>query len=145
MLLSLKKPGRRALTFVELMVSVAILSVIAVSAAALSEGGLRLSKEAELKASLRVVRGAIDRYYEKSFEANPGFDDSRHYPKSLTELVAKKFLRRVPSDPFTGRTDFATISSTDEPGADSTNEENVFDIRSVSDYVALDGTKVSEW
>jgi len=137
--------GASGLTFVELMISVAILAVIAASAAAMSEGGLRVSKETELKATLRAVRNAIDKYYERSFEENPGYADSQHYPKSLTELVDRKILRRVPADPFTGKADYVMISSTDEPGASSTNNENVFDIRSSSEYVALDGTKVSEW
>lgn len=143
--LSAGRFGRRALTFVELMVCVSVISVIAASALALGEAGSRLAREFELKATLRTVRAAIDRYYDRSLENSPALMDNLHYPKSLSELVEKKFLRRLPVDPFTGRSDFRIISSTDEPDASRTNGENVYDIRSSSEYVALDETRVCEW
>ncbi|HOT74507.1 MAG TPA: type II secretion system protein [Candidatus Wallbacteria bacterium] len=136
---------RRALTFVELMICVSVISIIAASAVALGETGSRLAREFELKSVLRIVRTAIDKYYDKSRESSPALMDNLHYPKSLNELVEKKYLRKLPVDPFTGLSDFRTISSTDEPDAIKTNGENLYDIKSSSDYTALDDSKVSQW
>ncbi|HOD40734.1 MAG TPA: prepilin-type N-terminal cleavage/methylation domain-containing protein, partial [Candidatus Wallbacteria bacterium] len=136
---------RRALTFVELMICVSVISIIAVSAMALSETGSRLAREFELKSVLRIVRTAIDKYYDKSREASPALMDNLHYPKNLDELVEKKYLRKLPVDPFTGLSDFRIISSTDEPDAIKTNGENLYDIKSSSDYTALDESKVNQW
>lgn len=141
-----RRPRRRsALTFVELMICVSVISIIAASALALSETGSRLSREFELRSTLRMVRTAIDRYYDRSLENSPALADNLHYPKSLSELVEKKYLRGLPADPFTGRSDFRLISSTDETDSRRTNGENVYDIKSTSEYVALDDSKVSEW
>ncbi len=136
---------RRAVTFVELMICVSVISVIAASALALSETGSRLSREFELKTILRTVRNAIDRYYEISLEKSPALMDKLHYPKNLNELVEKKFLRKLPVDPFTGLSDFRIISSTDEIDSEETNGENVYDIKSSSDYIAVDNSKVNQW
>lgn len=135
----------RALTFVELMICVSVISIIAASALALSETGSRLAREFELRSTLRIVRSAIDRYYDRSIEDSPALADNLHYPKSLSELVEKKYMRGLPVDPFTGRSDFRLISSTDETDSQKTNGENVYDIKSTSEYVALDESKVSEW
>jgi general secretion pathway protein G len=136
---------RRALTFVELMICVSVIAIIAASALALSETGSRLAREFELRSTLRIVRAAIDRYYDRSIQDSPAMADNLHYPKSLSELVEKKYMRGLPADPFTGRSDFRLISSTDETDSRRTNGENVYDIKSTSEYVALDDSKVSEW
>lgn len=134
-----------AVTFVELMICVSVISIIAASALALSETGSRLSREFELKSTLRLVRNAIDRYYDKSLEESPALMDNLHYPKSLNELIEKKYMRKLPLDPFTGSSDFRLISSTDEPDSLKTNGENIYDIKSSSDYTALDNSKVDQW
>lgn len=137
--------SKLAVTFVELMICVSVISIIAASALALSETGSRLSREFELKSTLRLVRSAIDRYYDRSLEESPALMDNLHYPRSLNELVAKKFMRKLPVDPFTGLSDFRLISSTDEPDSLKTDGENIYDIKSSSDYTALDNSKVDQW
>lgn len=136
---------KSGVTFVELMICVSVISIIAASALALSETGSRLSREFELKSTLRLVRNAIDRYYDRSLEESPALADNLHYPKSLNELVDKKFMRKLPVDPFTGLSDFRMISSTDEPDSIKTNGENIYDIKSSSDYTALNNSKVDQW
>jgi general secretion pathway protein G len=56
-----------------------------------------------------------------------------------------KYLRRLPRDPITGSQEWATRSSRDRPDALFSDGINIFDVRSTSDAIALDGTKYSEW
>jgi len=64
---------------------------------------------------------------------------------SVTEEVKKVYLREMPVDPMTGDTKWNLRSSYQEPGASSWDQINVFDIRSTSDDVAMNGEKYSEW
>jgi general secretion pathway protein G len=78
------------------------------------------------------------------------------YPKDLDTLVngvvlkgtatAKyKFLRRLPIDPMTGKADWGMRSMQDDPDSKSWGGEDVFDVHSSSNGVALDGTQYSDW
>ncbi len=128
-----------------------VMSIIAVSALSLCENTVRLEKEFELKAVLRSVRNAVDRYYETSHKIMPDAQEPKKYPKNLEELVQKRYLRQMPVDPFTGKSDFRLISSTDEPDSvtlvfdGETNGDNLYDLKSRSDYEAIDGSEVSKW
>jgi len=56
-----------------------------------------------------------------------------------------RFLRHIPIDPMTGNDDWGLRSMQDDPDSDSWGGQNVFDVYSKSDGVALDGTKYSDW
>ena len=57
-----------------------------------------------------------------------------------------KYLRRLPVDPFTGEREWDTRSSRDPPEALFTDSINIFDVRSKSDKLSLDGeTRYNEW
>ena len=79
--------------------------------------------------------------------------DSQNYPPDLQTLVdgvdvqGKKvrFLRQIPVDPMTGKDDWGLRSMQDDPSSDSWGGQNVFDVFSKSDGMALDGTKYSDW
>jgi general secretion pathway protein G len=79
--------------------------------------------------------------------------DSQNYPPDLQTLVdgvdvqGKKvrFLRHIPIDPITGNDDWGLRSMQDDPTSDSWGGQNVFDVFTKSDGVALDGTKYSDW
>jgi len=76
------------------------------------------------------------------------------YPESLDELVEgveivgqeteRRFLRRIPTDPMT-RDDWELRSYQDDMDATSWGGENVYDIRTSSEGIAIDGTKYAEW
>ena len=62
-----------------------------------------------------------------------------------TEEIKKVYLRELPVDPFTGERDWILRSSYQTKDDDSWDDINVFDVRSASDQVGLNGVKYSEW
>jgi len=70
--------------------------------------------------------------------------------KQATELnqdeeVTKVYLREMPIDPMTGKSDWKLRSSYQDKDTDSWDNINVFDVRSSSDEEGLNGEKYSEW
>ena len=142
------------LTLVELIVTVAILAVLASAAIPLTKLEVKRQKERELRYDLWQMRDAIDRYKDaadrNAFQTKV---DSFGYPPDLQTLVngvdvqGKKvrFLRRIPVDPMTGKDDWGLRSMQDDPDSDSWGGQNVFDVYSKSDGTALDGTKYNTW
>ena len=146
------------LTLVELIVAVAILSVLSLLALPLAKVQVKRERERELRSALREIRTAIDRYKEAAdrniFQVEL---NSEGYPKDLEVLVEGvpmanspdgkmlKFLRRVPRDPMTNSTDWGLRSYQDPPDSTSWGGENVFDVYSKSLGTALDDSRYSEW
>jgi general secretion pathway protein G len=149
------KPGNQAgLTLVELIVTVAILAILASAAVPLARFRAQREKERELRYDLWQMRDAIDHY--KDAADKHAFQiklDSNGYPPELDTLVKGvdaqgkklKFLRRIPVDPMTGKAEWNLRSMQDESNSDSWGGQNVFDIGSKSQATAIDGTKYSDW
>jgi len=152
----------RGFTLVELVITVAIIGLLASVAAPLTETVVRRSKEKELKASLRAIRDAIDAHKDAADSnriSKPAGDSG--YPASLDVLVAGVidrtqaaggriyFLRRMPRDPFadpalTAAQTWGLRSSDSPPDAPQAGKD-VFDVRSLSEGKALDGTLLRDW
>ena len=142
------------LSFVELIIVVTILAILAGAAVPIAKFQVKRQKEKELRRDLWEMRAAIDAY---KFAAMKGGmvtkADSFNYPPDLQTLVdgvdiqskKVKFLRRIPIDPMTGNTDWGLRSNQDEPDSDSFGGQNVFDVYTKSNGTALDGTKYSTW
>lgn len=91
---------RRGFTLIELLVVMAIIATLLSIVAPRYFDHLERAREASLQQSLAVMRDAIDK-----FRADTGV-----YPKDLQELVARRYLRDVPSDPITGkRSDWRSV------------------------------------
>ncbi len=96
-------------TLVELLVVMAIIGLLLSIVAPRYIGTLEHSKETALKQDLAVMREAISNFH----------DDQTRYPESLEELVQKRYLRAIPVDPLTDRSDtWISVYSTnpDEQG-----------------------------
>jgi general secretion pathway protein G len=150
-------------TLIELVITVAIVAVLASVALPLNELAVQRAKEQDLRRALRDIRDAIDAHKQ-------AFDEGRivkrpgesGYPKKLEDLVAgvedqkspKKeriyFLRRIPRDPLSddgtrgpaetwGKRSYA--SPPDEPA----EGEDVFDVFSLSSAKGLNGRPYREW
>ena len=151
---SRRRRGEAGLTLVELIVTVAILAILASAAIPLTRLTVKREKERELRYDLWEMRDAIDHYKDaadrNAFQTKV---DSFNYPPNLQTLVdgvdvqGKKvrFLRRIPVDPMTGKDDWGLRAMQDDPDSDSWGGQNVFDVYSKSDGTALDGTKYNTW
>jgi general secretion pathway protein G len=117
-------------TLIEVLVVLAVLGTLMMLVAPRYMGSLDRSKEVVLKENLAVVRDAIDKHVA----------DTGRYPESLQELVSKRYLRRLPIDPLTDRTDTWLLV----PPADA-KLGGVYDIRSGAAGLASDGTEFRGW
>jgi len=146
--------SQSGLTLVELIITVAIVAILASAAIPIARFQVKRQKEIQLRRDLWEMRDAIDRYYDAA--AKGGIQtkvDSMNYPPDLQTLVdgvdiqdkKVKFLRRIPVDPMTNSTDWGLRSNQDEPDSTSFGGQNVFDVYTKSDGTALDGTKYNTW
>src|SRR5450432_2437830 len=87
--------GTAGFTLVELMIAMLIIGVLAAIAIPSYIASLRSAKEAFLKEDLHVLRQAIDSYTMDKTKA----------PQSLDDLVQSGYLKVIPTDPFTRRSD----------------------------------------
>ena len=148
------RQGERGLTLVELIVTVAILAILASVAYPIARFKIQRQKEQVLRDDLWTMRHAIDKYKDaadrKAFQVSI---DSNGYPPDMDTLVKGvdvqgkkvKFLRQIPVDPMTGKKDWVLRSMQDDPDSDSWGGQDVFDVHSASQGTALDGTKYNTW
>jgi general secretion pathway protein G len=123
---------RRGFTFVEMLIVVSIIGILATIALPSFQTAVIRAKEAALKENLFVLRDVIDQFYS----------DQEKYPSTLADLVEKRYLRRVPADPITGQSDSWTFEyATDEQG----QENGIVDVRSGSEHTGLNGVPYREW
>ena len=144
----------RGVTLVELIVAIALISLLAGAAIPVVRTAIKRERERELRTRLWEMRDAIDRY--KDAADRGAFQiklDSQGYPPDL-ETLAKggdvkgkkiRFLRRIPVDPMTKTADWGLRSMQDSPESTSWGGQSVFDVYSKSTDTALDGTKYQDW
>ncbi len=142
------------LTLVELIITIAILSILASAAVPVARFQVKRQNERQLRRDLWQMRDAIDHYKDAAdMHAFQTKVDSQNYPPDLETLVKGvdvqtkkvKFLRRIPMDPMTGKAEWGLRSMQDDPDSDSYGGQSVFDVYSKSQGTALDGTKYSTW
>ena len=117
-------------TLIELMVVLAIIALLVSLVAPRYVGGVAKAEEAVLKQDLARMREALDRHYA----------DAGRYPDRIEDLVAKRYLRRIPEDPVTGSS--ATWIAV--PPADP-EKGGVYDVRSGAPGAGSDGKPYAQW
>ena len=153
-----RRPGQSGLTLVELIVAAAILALLSTMAVPLTRYRVQRDKERDLRVALREIRHAIDAYKDaadaQKFQIKVGTEG---YPETLEQLVEGvvmsgsadgtkiKFLRRIPIDPMTGSGQTWRTIMEDASQSVNQSEPGIFDVRSGSDKMGLDGTSYSEW
>lgn len=162
------RPARRArqggLTILELVAVLAIMLCVAMVALPLGANAARRWKELQLRRALTTMCAAIDEYHRYAEplgfgSIKPWDPDWEGYPKDLEMLVdgvevtdpkspnPKKvvFLRAIPVDPMTGESTWGFRSYQDDPTSSSWGEQNLYDVYSLSEGTALDGSMYSDW
>jgi general secretion pathway protein G len=154
---SIRKKAERGFTLLELVVTMALMALLASVALPLAQMHAQHLREVELRRDLREIRTAIDHYKDFSDRGLiPVQPDTFGYPPDLETLVKGvpvkgssklryRFLRKIPVDPMTGQADWGLRSMQDDPDSTSWGGENVFDVYSKSNGTALDGTPYSSW
>jgi general secretion pathway protein G len=153
--------GESGLTFIELLVAITVLIVLAMAIIPLKRWDDKRRREEHLRGTLRIMREAIDNYkmYADSGLLVQSDVEQMGYPLSLEEMVegvevgdpaspeAKtvKFLRKIPIDPMTGEQEWGLRSYQDDWDSDDWGGENVYDVYSLSPGIALDGTEYKDW
>lgn len=154
----------RGFTIIELIVTVAILSLLATAAVPSARLAYRREREIDLRVALRTLRGAIDAYKQAADIGRIKKDAAKTgYPPDLQSLVdgvddarstkegAKVyFLRRLPRDPFwpdptTPAADTWALRSYASPPDDPQPGDDVYDVRSRSSGVGLNGVAYRDW
>jgi general secretion pathway protein G len=142
------------LTLVELIITVAIVGILASAALPMARFEIKRQKERELRRDLWEMRDAIDRYKDAADRGGIQVKaDSLGYPPDLQTLVdgvdvqdkKVRFLRAIPTDPMTKTTDWGMRSNQDDADSDSWGGQNLFDVFTKSEGTALDGTKYNTW
>lgn len=155
--------AERGFTYIEIIFTVAIVSLMATAIMPYVELSVTRKKEAELSASLRQIRTAIDAYKDAVEAGVIAVDaDKSGYPPSLEILVTgvpnaqdpKKrliyFLRRMPRDPMNTNKTIPPAQtwgtrSYDSPADAPKEGKDVFDIYSLSQQKGLNGIPYNEW
>ena len=160
------KPQREGFTLIELIVTVAIVALLASVAMPMLQMSVQRNKEIELKANLRQIREAIDAYKNAVDEGRIKKNiEETGYPPNLEILVngvvdekdinknKLKFLRKIPLDPMTKAADkntddlpnnwglrsYASDANDPEQGAD------VYDVYSLSQQMGINGIAYAKW
>ncbi len=159
--------GTRGLTYIELLATVTLVLILATAAlplfAKLDHWFDKRLRERQLRLALATMRDAIDLYHDYYLQGLIPLAqedvDQRGFPLSLEDLVegvevgalgspdqrTVVFLYRIPVDPFTGDTDWGMRSYQDDWDSTSWGGENVYDVYSRYNGVALDGTYYTDW
>jgi general secretion pathway protein G len=153
----------RGFTLIEMMITVVIVSILALGLVPLGELAVQRSKESDLRTALRQIRTALDAYKKAADEGKiERKADASGYPPSLEALMegvadqkspSKKqiyFLRRIPRDPFFG--DASTpaartwgLRSYESPPDNPRSGKDVFDVYSLAEGKGPSGVPYREW
>jgi len=122
-------------TLIELIIVMAIISVLMAIAVPIYQKSLLRTKETLLHNNLFTIRQVIDEYTY----------DKQKAPQTLQDLVSEGYLRAVPIDPITGSDQSWRVIMEDAVSMVNQTQPGIFDVRSGSDQKSLEGTPYSQW
>ena len=130
-----RRAAQSGFTLVELLIVLALISILAAMAIVNHRNGVRHTQESVLKVDLFRLRDAIDQYYA----------DKNKYPSSLESLVSDGYLRKVPEDPITKSVDtWQTVPAEPDPSNPSA-EPGIYDVKSGAQGTGLDGKNYADY
>jgi general secretion pathway protein G len=129
------RTGRRGFTMIELMIVMAVITILVSIAVPFYQKSILRSKESVLRNNLFTLRTVIDEY---TF-------DKQKAPQTLQDLVTEGYLRAVPVDPITGSDSTWKVIMEDSVSSVNQTEPGIFDVASGSDKTSLEGTPYADW
>ena len=156
---------RRGFTLIEMVVTLALVGILASTALPLYEVTVTRQKEAELRLALRTIRNALDAY-KASADSGQIVKEAMDsgYPPTLEVLVNGVdlpnaptgtptkiyFLRHIPVDPFApdpaqSAAEQWAIRSYASPPDDPQPGDDVFDVHSLSSGTGINGVPYRDW
>jgi len=127
--------GRNGYTLIEMIIVMAIISILIAIAVPLYQKSLLRTKESLLKNNLFTLRTVIDEYTY----------DKQKAPQTLEDLVNDGYLRAVPLDPITNSSQTWRGVMEDAVSSVDQTMPGIYDVRSGSDQKSLEGTPYAEW
>ena len=129
--------GRRrsGFTLIVMLIVMAIISILVSISVPIYQKSILRTRESVLRNNLFTLRTVIDEYTY----------DKQKAPQQLQELVSEGYLREVPTDPITGSNSTWRAEMEDALRMVNQTEPGIFDVRSGSDKVSLEGSRYSEW
>jgi general secretion pathway protein G len=155
----MKRRKQKGLSLIELIVAFTVLLILTSMAVPLARARVRVERERDLRAALREMYSAIDKYkdYCDASYFGPVKAGTNCWPETLEMLVEGvklanspdgkkiKLLRKIPRDPFTLKYEWGLRSDQDDPKSMSWGGQNVFTVYSKTYEKAPDGKPYSEW
>ena len=132
----MRRRGERGFTLIELIIVFTMIGILVGLALPQYQNAVKKAREATLKENIFQLRKLIEQY----------FSDKGKYPATLQTLVDESYLRRIPVDPVTNKTEWIEVR--EEPKADEIEpgkEFGIVDVRSAAEGKALDGTAFNTW
>ena|SRR5688572_5316868 len=131
----MRTKNRRGWTLIEIVIVLTIMSILVSVAVPIYQKVVLRTRETVLRSNLFTMRTAIDNYTY----------DKQKAPQSLQDLVSEGYIRQVPEDPITGSNQTWREVMEDAVTQVSQTEPGLYDVRSGSDKISLEGTPYSEW
>ena len=127
--------AEQGFTLLELMIVMVVIGLLAAIAIPSYTNNIRNAKEAVLKEDLHTMRTAIDSYTV----------DKQKAPETLDDLVQAGYLKTMPVDPFTKRSDTWVPVQDDTLSTVDQTQSGIDDVHSGAQLTASDGTSYSTW
>ncbi|MBW8747519.1 MAG: prepilin-type N-terminal cleavage/methylation domain-containing protein [Acidobacteria bacterium] len=130
-----KRNPERGFTLIELIIVMTIILLLMAMAIPAYQNAVKKAKEAVLKEDLQTMRQAIDSYTV----------DKEKGPQTLEDLVQAGYLKAMPTDPFTHRSDTWQTSSDGTYSSVDQTDTGIQDVHSGSQEIGTDGSMYSTW
>ena len=130
--------GRRphgGFSLLEMMMVITVILILAAISTPFYRTAVIRAHEAVLRDHLYTLRYLIDRFTL----------DNGRAPLSLDEIVEKGYLKRLPTDPFTGSNEAWAETKEDQPLSPSQKTLGIVDVHSGSEETSLEGTTYNTW
>lgn len=136
-MVNLKRSTKRegGFSLLELMIAMFILIILLSVALPTYNRTVEQARATVLKENLWQMRRAIDQYSS----------DKGKLPGSLEDLVSEKYLREMPVDPITEKTEWEEIQGEDTMSADDSAEQGLTNVKSLAEGSDFDGKAYKEY